>query len=93
MMRVVAVVLTLVLAPAAALGGEEGAAPDARDWQGAARQALEQLDRALDHLEGMVERLPSYGMPYVDEDGDIVIPRHDRTPISPVPGEPDIVEI
>ncbi len=92
MTRVVAVALALALMPAAALGGEKGAAPDGQDWRGAARQALEQLDRALDRLEGMVERLPRYGTPYIDEDGDIVIPRRDQAP-PPAPGEPDSVQI
>ena len=62
-------------------------------WRGSARQALEQLGRALDALEGMVERLPSYGRPYMDEDGDIVIPRQDRMPPRRAPGDPEIVEI
>ena len=95
MTRVVATILGLVLMPAAAFGGEDTA--DTRDWQGAAQQALEQLDRALDSLKGVVERMPHYGMPYIDEDGDIVIPRqaiprHRGAP-PPVPGEPEILEI
>ena len=63
-------------------------------WRGSARQALEQLGRALDRLEGMVERLPSYGMPYFDRDGDIVIPRREGSPPPRRgPGDPEIVEI
>ena len=62
-------------------------------WRGSARQALEELGRALDRLEGMVERLPSYGMPYFDEEGDIVIPRREGPPPRPAPGDPEIVEI
>ena len=80
--------LSLALSvPAAA---EELREPLAPDWRGAAREALDQLGRALDGLEGVVERLPSYGLPYLDERGNIVIPRQD--PALRRPGDPDIVE-
>ncbi len=92
MIRVVAAVLALMLTPAAVLGADEGVGPGAESWREAARQALERLERALDHIEGMVERLPHYGAPYIDENGNIVIPRQDPVPL-PAPGDPDSVQI
>ena len=86
MLAGLAVLLALSL-PAAA---EERREPLQPDWRGAAREALDQLGRALDGLEGVVERLPSYGLPYLDERGNIVIPRQD--PTYRRPGDPDIVE-
>ena len=91
--RVAGMAAALLLAGAAPALAEDGRDPFAPDWRGSARQALEQLGRALDALEGMVERLPSYGRPYMDEDGDIVIPRQDPLPPRRAPGDPDIVEI
>jgi hypothetical protein len=41
----------------------------------------------------MVDRLPSYGTPYLDKHGNIVIPRQDQTPLRRAPGEPNQVEI
>ena len=88
-----AAALPLMAAAPAVAEEERGPGPFVPDWRGSARQALEQLGRALDTLEGMVERLPSYGRPYMDEDGDIVIPRRDPLPPRRAPGDPDIVEI
>ncbi|HEX6102374.1 MAG TPA: hypothetical protein VF031_04945 [Alphaproteobacteria bacterium] len=96
MARLFAGALTLLLlagtAPALA---EEERDPLVPDWRGSARAALEQLESALDSLQGMVDRLPSYGMPYLDEDGDIVIPRQEPLPPPRLrgPGDPDVVEI
>ena len=67
MTRIIAAVFGLALLPAVAMAGEKELAPDDQpDWRGTARQALEELGRALDNLEGMVDRLPSYGTPYLD---------------------------
>ena len=88
-----AALLLLAAAPALA---EEERGPAASDWRGSARQALEQLEGALDRLQGMVDRLPSYGLPYLDEEGDIVIPRREGAPPPPLRrglGDPDVVEI
>ena len=78
MKRIIAAAFGLALMPAIALAGEKEPAPDQPDWRGTARQALEELGRALDNLEGMVDRMPSYGMPYLDRRGNIVIPREQR---------------
>jgi hypothetical protein len=93
MTRIIAAAFGLALLPAVAMAGEKELAPDQPDWRGTARQALEELGRALDNLEGMVDRLPSYGTPYVDKHGNIVIPRQDHTPLLRVPVEPEQVEI
>jgi hypothetical protein len=97
MARLFAGALTLLLlAGAAPALAEEERDPLVPDWRGSARAALEQLESALDQLQGMVDRLPSYGMPYLDEDGDIVIPREEGAPPAPYrrgPGDPDVVEI
>ncbi|HXV23681.1 MAG TPA: hypothetical protein VED46_05415 [Alphaproteobacteria bacterium] len=88
MARLVGGVLTLLL-----MAGAPAYAEDEPDWRGSAREALDQLENALEGLKGMVEGLPSYGMPYLDENGDIVIPRREEPQLAPAPGEPDIVEI
>ena len=88
-----AILLLTAAGPALA---EEERDPLMPDWRGAARAALEQLEGALDSLQGVVDRLPSYGMPYLDGDGDIVIPRREPTPLPPRfrrPGDPGAVEI
>ena len=97
MARLFAGALTLLLLAAAAPAlAEEERDPLVPDWRGSARAALEQLESALDSLQGMVDRLPSYGMPYFDGDGDIVIPRREPMPLPPRfrrPGDPGVVEI
>jgi hypothetical protein len=51
-----------------------------------ARQAGQDMVRALDALSRAV---PQYGMPYIDRDGNIVIPRRRPAPIGePVPDAP-----
>jgi hypothetical protein len=56
-----------------------------------AREAIEQLMRAL---ELMIESIPQYEMPEINEDGDIIIRRKHQMP-HPEPGEsePDAPEI
>lgn len=93
MTRIIAGVFCLTLLPAIAVAGEKEVVRGQPDWRGTARQALEELGRALDNLEGMVDRLPSYGMPHLDQHGNIVIPREKRTPFRRAPGEPAQVEI
>ena len=97
MARLFAGALTILLLAAAAPAlAEEERDPLLPDWRGTARHALEQLEGALDSLQGMVDRLPSYGMPYIDGDGDIVIPRREPMPVRPRfqrPGDPGAVEI
>ncbi len=53
-----------------------------------AREAIEQLMRAL---ELMIDSIPQYEMPEIEEYGDILIRRKRRTP-RPEPGVPEIEE-
>jgi hypothetical protein len=53
-----------------------------------AREAMEQLMRAL---ELMIESIPQYEMPEINEDGDIII-RRKRRPRREAPDEPEIDE-
>src|SRR5690625_1843884 len=47
-----------------------------------ARDGVELLLRAL---QGFLEALPSYGLPFLDEEGNIIIPRLDPSPLDPSP--------
>ncbi len=66
----------------AAQHGEPGRAEDM------AREAIEQLMRAL---ELMIDSIPQYDMPEINEDGDIIIRRKRRTP-RPEPSVPEVEE-
>lgn len=50
-----------------------------------ARDGVELLLRAL---QGFLEALPSYGLPFLDEEGNIIIPRLDPSPLDPSPLDP-----
>jgi hypothetical protein len=54
-----------------------------------AREAIEQLMRAL---ELMLDSIPQYEMPEIEENGDIIIRRKRRTP-DPEPREPGNPEV
>ena len=66
-------------APSAAQRDDRAAAEDM------AREAIEQLMRAL---ELMIQSIPQYEMPEIEENGDIIIRRKRRTP-DPEPREPE----
>ncbi len=68
----------IAVAPAAASGEEQGSGPSVEEE---ARAGVERLLRAL---ELFLQQLPQFGAPYIDEDGDIVIPRK-RQPAEPAP--------
>ena len=62
------------------------AQPDDRSGaEDMARQAIQQLMRAL---ELMIQSIPQYEMPEIEENGDIIIRRKRRTP-DPEPREPE----
>ncbi len=72
-------ILPLVaLAPSLSSAADQPAFPDRQmmqqlaEAQRLARQAGADMMRALDALE---QAVPQYGMPYLDRDGNIVIPR------------------
>ena len=72
-------------APRAAQRDDRGGAEDM------AREAIEQLMRAL---ELMIESIPQYEMPEINENGDIIIRRKHRMPHSEPGGRgPDVPEI
>lgn len=63
--------------------------PDAQiqeHWKRAEELARKSLDELLRSFEQFKQAVPEYGAPYVDENGDIVIPRKRRT--APPPGTP-----
>jgi len=85
-----------VLALAPALSRAEGPPspfPDAeireqfRQAEEYARQAGEELMRSLQRLESAI---PRYGAPFIDDSGNIVIPRRPR--LAPPPVEPSATE-
>jgi len=87
--------LLLLAAPAAA---QESEAPpeEKRPPEEMAREGVELLLRAL---RGFLQAVPQYGLPRLNEEGDIVIPRLDRNEApdekpaqEPDPEEPDLEE-
>ena len=80
--------LTLSLA-AGAPGPVLAAAPSERERaEEMAKEAIEQLMRAL---ELMIESIPQYELPEINEDGDIII-RRKRRKERETPGEPEAEE-
>jgi hypothetical protein len=70
--RAVAAALAILLA-ASPVGAQEGGEEQQNsDPETLAREGAERLMRAL---EGILQIIPQYGMPRIEEDGDIVIPR------------------
>ncbi|SDF88211.1 hypothetical protein SAMN05216241_10316 [Limimonas halophila] len=63
---------------AAALAASAPAAAQDEEPQDPGAQAREGAEQILDALRGLLQMMPRYGMPQVQEDGDIVIPRLDE---------------
>ncbi len=81
--------LSAVLVVAAAPTTLRAAEHDQRGLaEGMAREAIEQLMRAL---EMMIDSIPQYEMPEIEENGDIIIRRKRRTQ-QPEPGVPEVDE-
>jgi hypothetical protein len=86
--RVFLLTVLPILAMAPSLSNAAGPPPDFPDPQmrqqlqqaeELARKGTEELLRSIELLESAI---PTYGLPYVDGDGNIVIPRrHDPAPI------------
>lgn len=79
--------LLLALSPAASQetpeegAQEEGTPGEEKALPEEARTLIqEMLARLSESMAGLVEILPRYGMPRINEDGDIVIPRLDEAP-------------
>ena len=62
-----------LLAGAPAMAGEHGEEQRSSPEE----MAREGAERILRAIEGLLDMIPQYGTPYVDEDGNIVIPRID----------------
>jgi len=62
----------LVLAGSPAMVRAQEEAPKEQSPEELAREGAERLMRAL---EGLLQVIPQYGMPRIEENGDIVIPR------------------
>ena len=91
-MRKSLIVWSFCLAFALTAGAPGPALADAPSDRGRAeemaREAIEQLLRAL---ELMIESIPQYELPEVNEDGDIII-RRKRRKERETPGEPEVEE-
>ena len=84
----VALFLSLALAsagPSPVLADEHG------DGPGAGEMAREGIERLLRALEAIIDMIPQYEMPEINEDGDIII-RRKRDPEPPPEDDPDIDE-
>jgi hypothetical protein len=90
MARSIAVALVLLLAPGTVFAGGDNAPEGTGDWRGAAIDALKELGQVLDRLENAVGRVPSYGAPFLDDKGNIIIPRRGPKPARPVPDTPTV---
>ncbi len=60
--------------------------PSAGETERELREGLEKILRAL---EGFVKSIPVYEAPFIDENGDIIIKRKQRTPERPERGLPE----
>ncbi len=80
--------LTLSLTTGAPAPALADASSDRERAEEMAKEAIEQLLRAL---ELMIESIPQYELPEVNEDGDIIIRRKRRNERE-TPGEPEVEE-
>jgi hypothetical protein len=81
-MRII-VALLLAQAPAVAAEDQPLGFPDQQtqeQWKRAERRAHKGVEELLRSFELFKDSLPEYGLPYINPDGDIVIPRRRRTP-------------
>jgi hypothetical protein len=53
--------------------------------------ALEGIGKLMKALELFIDAIPQYGAPYVDDNGNIVIPRI-GDPAAPIPADPPVEE-
>ncbi len=61
-----------------ALAQDSGDGQPEQEQQDPGAMALEGAQRLMRALEGILQMIPQYGMPRVEENGDIVIPRLDE---------------
>ena len=80
-----ALTLTLILLAAPAYAGQPAApvAPqDTEEWRHAEQNARQALDKLMHSFDLLLQTMP-YGVPRVDDDGNIVIPRQHPHPLPP----------
>jgi hypothetical protein len=80
-----ALTLTLLLLAAPAFAGQPAApvAPqDTEEWRHAEQNARQALDKLMHSFDLLLQTMP-YGVPRVDDDGNIVIPRQHPHPLPP----------
>ncbi len=75
-MRVITAAAAIMVLSLPALAADPAPPEDSRQKQEQARElALEATQKLMMALELLIQSLPQYGMPRIDEDGNIVIPR------------------
>jgi len=76
MRKIAAVLVLVVFAGGTALGAESSPQEDSQEKQRRAEElAIEATQRFMQAIELMIQALPQYGMPRMDDQGNIIIPR------------------
>lgn len=75
-MRVITAAAAIMILSLPALAADPTPPEDSRQKQDQARElALEATQKLMLALELLIQSLPQYGMPRIDDDGNIIIPR------------------
>ena len=91
-MRKQLIIGSFCLSLALAAGAPGPAFADApSEWERAGEMAKEAIEQLMRALELMIESIPQYELPEVNEDGDIII-RRKRRKERETPGEPEVEE-
>jgi hypothetical protein len=76
MRNLTAAIALIAVASGPALGGESSPAQDSQEKERRAEElAIQATQRFMQAIELMIQALPQYGMPRMDEQGNIIIPR------------------
>ena len=76
MRKIAAALAMIIFATAPVLGGEPSPSQDSQEKQRQAEElAIEATQRFMQAIELMIQALPQYGMPRIDDQGNIIIPR------------------
>ena len=76
MRKIAAALAMIIFATAPVLGGESSPSQDSQEKQHQAEAlAIEATQRFMQAIELMIQALPQYGMPRMDDQGNIIIPR------------------
>ena len=86
-MRIAAAAAALMFLTAPALAEDAPPPEDSQQKQEqAAKLAMEATQKLMQALELLIKSLPQYGLPRIDEDGNIIIPRLPNPPEAEPPG-------